>query len=169
MFVFFNLSLVHVIYFFIFNDKHTWEHEWNASRGPLCHLVMIQKKCELQLCYIALLNSRYKRIFMQQAYFIQLLPNSHTVRSTVKIPYFQGLIPSFFVESSFNLRDNLADSWWSGHIWQSNHNKILFFSWEYNFGWSKLVKILKYNGLWIMGKWPCYGEEKVAIKFIFSV
>lgn len=68
------------------------------------------KKCELQLYYIALLKPRYKRISMQQAYFIQLLPNSYTVRWTVKIPYFQGPIPCFFEESSFNLRDNLADS-----------------------------------------------------------
>lgn len=63
-----------------------------------------------QLYYMALLKSRYKKIFMQQAYFILLLTNPHTVRCIVKIPYFQGLITSLFEESSFSFRDNLADS-----------------------------------------------------------
>lgn len=47
---------------------------------------------------------------MQQAYFVQFPTNSHAVRRTVKIPYFQGLITSLFEESSFNFTDNLAAS-----------------------------------------------------------
>lgn len=143
--------------------------DWMQAETQWCHLVMIWKKCEAQLYYIALLKHRCKRIFMQQAYFIQLLTNSHTVMCTVKIPYFPGLITSLFEESFFNFRDNLADSWKSGQTWQSNDHKKFFSSWEYIFGWSELVRILQDSDIWIMCKWPCYVEEKGTIKSIFSV
>lgn len=76
---FFSLSLAYVFCLFIFNDKHTWEHELSASRDPVMSPGNDMQKVWRQLYYTALLKHRCKRIFMQQAYFIQLLPNSHTV------------------------------------------------------------------------------------------